>query len=144
MLLNWCINIYIYIYLDHIDYFVSSVILMYGTSTITSLCWFILFGVFFVLFFLLYSDFLYVCILLECCTYCIYWTLWSVTSSYYKWELMFYCFSVPIWNKIFLLLLYLIRDMPNPIKLLMWTEIRSIAEQDPIQWQKTLCRNHKF
>ena len=63
--------------------------------------------VLFVLFFF-YSDFLCVCILLECCTYCIYWTLWSVTSSYYKWEIMFYCFTVPTWNKVFLLLLLLL------------------------------------
>ena len=51
---------------------------------------------------------MFVCILLECCTYCIYWTLWSVTSSYCKWELMFYCFTVPTWNKDFLLLLLLL------------------------------------
>ena len=34
--------------------------------------------------------------------------LWSVTSSYYKWEIMFFCFTVPTWNKVFLLLLLLL------------------------------------
>ena len=95
VLLDWCMNIY----LDHIVYSVSSVILIYGASIITYLCR-SYFTCFFCCSILFYSKFLYVCILLECCTYCIYWTLWSVTSSYCKWELMFYCFTVPTWNKI--------------------------------------------
>ena len=48
---------------------------------------------------------------LECFTYCIYWTLWSVTTSYCIWELMLYCFTVPTWNKVFLLLLILFYDV---------------------------------
>ena len=68
--------------------FILIYIYIYVTSIIAYLCL-----VFFFFFFsLFYSYSLYVCILLECCTYCIYWTLWSVTSSYCKWELMFYCF----------------------------------------------------
>ena len=78
--------------------FILIYIYIYVTSIIAYLC------LFFILF---YSYSLYVCILLECYTYCIYWTLWSVTSSYCKWELMFYCFTVPTWNKVFLLLLLL-------------------------------------
>ena len=93
---------------------------IYWTSTMAYLFWYIyirniynylfmsclaFFSFFSILFF---SYSLYVCILLECCTYCIYWTLWSVTSSYCKWELMFYCFTVPTWNKVFLLLLLLL------------------------------------
>ena len=77
-------------------------ILIYGTSIIAYLCRSFFCSILF------YSNFLYVCILLECCTYCIYWTLWSVTSSYCNWELMFYCFTVPTWNKVFLLLLLLL------------------------------------
>ena len=87
---------------------------IYRTSTMAYLFWYIyirntynclIMSSFFSILF--YSNFLYVCILLECCTYCIYWTLWSVTSSYCKWKLMFYCFTVPTWNKVFLLLLLL-------------------------------------
>ena len=120
---------------------------IYWKSTMAYLFWYIyirnIYNCLFMSFFsiLFYSNSFYVCILLECCTYCIYWTLWSVTSSYCKWELMFYCFTVPTWNKVFLLLLLLLlffyfqprkqRDMLAELAVINSKAVRSISSWTP-------------
>ena len=58
------------------------------------------------LFQLLYNDF-YVCFILFDDVHAL-----LATSTHFKWELMLYCLHCPTLNKVFLLLLLLVRDKP--------------------------------